>query len=221
MSIVSPAVETRHMHDDLERHRAALTRHCTRMLGSRSDAEDAVQETLLRAWRSHARFDGRCRVGSWLHRIATNVCIDMLNARSRRALPADPASLQDAQLEADAEFDPAEQALARETFRLALQVAANRLPVRQRAVLILREALCWRATEVADLLGVSDVAVNSALQRARASLQSSGPSVDGVLSATIADSHHDLLASCLAAVVPRAQAVRRDQTRPVADRERD
>ena len=199
MSIVAPAVEARPLHERLEDHRAALTRHCTRMLGSRSEAEDAVQETLLRAWRSHARFDGRCRLGSWLHRIASNVCIDMLNARSRRALPADPASLQDAALEADAETDPAERALAQETFRLALLVAVRRLPEQQRTVLMLREALCWKANEVAELLGISDAAVNSALQRARASLQSSGPSVNTPLSAAAGDSRQSLLASCLAA----------------------
>jgi RNA polymerase sigma-70 factor (ECF subfamily) len=170
------------------------------MLGSRSEAEDAVQETLLRAWRSQARFDGRCRLGVWLHRIATNVCIDMLNARSRRAMPADPTSLQATALEAGADTDPAERALARETFRLALAVAVERLPARQRAVLMLREVLCWKTHEVAELLGISDAAVNSALYRARASLQSAGPGVDGAISATTEDSRLNLLGSCLAAV---------------------
>jgi RNA polymerase sigma-70 factor (ECF subfamily) len=201
MSVASPAVEARQVHDDLERHRVALTRHCTRMLGSRSEAEDAVQETLLRAWRNQARFEGRCRVGSWLYRIATNVCIDMLNARSRRAMPTDPASLQTVPLEAGAETDPAEQALAQEAFRLALRVAVERLPARQRAVLMLREALCWNAHEVAELLGTTDTAVNSALQRARASLQSPGPGVDGAISVTTEDSRQNLLASCLVAVM--------------------
>ena len=173
------------------------------MLGSRSEAEDAVQETLLRAWRRHARFDGRCRLGSWLHRIATNVCIDMLNARSRRALPADPASLQAAPLEASAEADPAERALAQETFRLALLVAVKRLPARQRAVLMLREALCWHASEVAELLGISDAAVNSALS-ARPSLAAvNWPRRRGRLSATAEDSRQNLLASCLAAAASR------------------
>ena len=203
MSIVAPAVEARQLHEHLEDHRAALTRHCTRMLGSQSEAEDAVQETLLRAWRSHARFDRRCRLGSWLHRIASNVCIDMLNARSRRAMLADPASLQDAPLEADAETDPVERAVAQETFRLALLVAVRRLPAQQRTVLMLREALCWKANEVAQLLGISDAAVNSALQRTRASLQSSGPSVNTPVSAAAGDSRQSLLASCLAAVVPQ------------------
>jgi RNA polymerase sigma-70 factor (ECF subfamily) len=200
MSVMSPAVEARQVDDDLEHHRAALTRHCTRMLGSRSEAEDAVQETLLRAWRTHARFEGRCPLGSWLHRIATNVCIDMLNARSRRAMPADPASLQAVPLEAGAETDPAEHALAGETFRLALLAAVERLPARQRAVLMLREALSWKASEVGEFLGMSDAAVNSALYRARASLQSTEPGADGAVSAAIGDSRQKLLASCLVAV---------------------
>jgi RNA polymerase sigma-70 factor, ECF subfamily len=200
MNAMSPAVEARQVEDYLEHHRAALTRHCTRMLGSRSEAEDAVQETLLRAWRTHARFEGRCPLSSWLHRIANNVCIDMLNARSRRAMPADPASLQAVPAEAGAETDPAEHALARETFRLALLAAVERLPARQRAVLVLREALSWKASEVGEFLGMSDAAVNSALYRARASLQSTEPGVDGAVSATIGDSRQKLLASCLAAV---------------------
>jgi RNA polymerase sigma-70 factor, ECF subfamily len=200
MSVVSPAVEARQVHDYLEHHRAALTRHCTRMLGSRSEAEDAVQETLLRAWRTHARFEGRCPLGAWLHRIATNVCIDMLNARSRRAMPADPASLQAVPLEAGAETDPAERVLAQETFQLALLAAVERLPASQRAVLMLRDALSWKASEVGELLGISDAAVNSALYRARASLRSADSGVDGAASATTGASRQKLLASCLAAV---------------------
>lgn len=172
------------------------------MLGSHTDAEDAVQETLLRAWRSRARFEGRGRLGSWLRRIATNVCVDMMKARSRRPIPADPLSLQAAPLEAGAETDPAEQALAREAVRLALLVAVERLPARQRVVLVLREALGWKANEVAELLGISDAAVNSALQRARASLQSTRPGVDSTISTTTKDSHQTLLASCLAPATP-------------------
>ena len=156
-----------------------------------------MQETLLRAWRGQRRFEGRCRLGSWLQRIATNVCIDMLGARSRRAVPVDPSSLQDASLEADADTDPAAQALTRETFRLALLLALERLPARQRAVLMLREALSWKASEIAELLGTSDAAVNSALQRARASLESTGPDDYGELSAD--DSAESLMASYLAA----------------------
>jgi RNA polymerase sigma-70 factor, ECF subfamily len=197
MSVDSGTVEARRIEDDLERHRVALTRHCTRMLGSRSEAEDAVQETLLRAWRSHTRFQGRSALHSWLHRIATNVCIDMLNDRSRRAVPVDPAPLQSAPLEAGAETDPAAQTLSRETFRLALLTALERLPARQRAVLLLRDVLCWRASEVAALLGTSTAAVNSALQRARAALASTSDT--DTSSAAITDSHQKLLASYLAA----------------------
>lgn len=182
---------------DLERHRAALTRHCARSLGSWSEAEDAVQETLLRAWRGQDRFQGRSSVTSWLYRIATNVCIDMLTGRARRAVPIDPELLQSAPLPAGPDNDPAERALTREAFRLALLAAVERLPARQRAVLLLREVMCWPASEVAALLGTSTAAVNSALQRARAALdpgpraEDTKPSVDG--------SNQELLASYLAA----------------------
>jgi RNA polymerase sigma-70 factor (ECF subfamily) len=197
MSIASEPLEVRRIEDALERHRVALTRHCTRMLGSRSEAEDAVQETLLRAWLNHGRFEGRSALESWLHRIATNVCIDMLNDRSRRPVPVDPEPLQSAPLEAGAETDPAEQTLARETCRLALLAAVERLPARQRAVLLLREVLCWRANEVAALLGTSTAAVNSALQRARAALESTG--AGDAKSARSKGSDEQLLASYLAA----------------------
>jgi RNA polymerase sigma-70 factor (ECF subfamily) len=180
MSVAAKPVELGGIEGDLEQHRIALTRHCSRMLGSPSDAEDAVQETLLRAWRSQARFERRCATRTWLRRIATNVCIDMLHGSSRRAVPVDPASLESAWLEAEAgaETDPAAQVLARESFRLAMARAIERLPARQRAVLLLREGLCWKASEVAELLGTSTAAVNSALQRARASLESCGGAGD-------------------------------------------
>ena len=171
MTATSDAVQGRRVEHDFERYRVALTRRCTHMLGSRAEAEDAVQETLLRAWRHHARFQGRCRLESWLHRIATNVCVDMLNARSKRAEPVDPASLQSATLEVASDSDPAEQTLTDEAFRLALVVAIERLPARQRAVLTLREVFGWPTSEVAELLGISAAAVNSLLQRARASLE--------------------------------------------------
>jgi RNA polymerase sigma-70 factor (ECF subfamily) len=185
--------------DDFEQYRGALTRRCTRMLGSRFEAEDAVQETLLRAWRHQARFQGRCRLDSWLHRIATNVCVDMINARSKRAEPVDPASLQGAQLEGAAGTDPAEQTLTDEAFRLALVVAIDRLPARQRAVLTLREVFGWRASEIGELLGISVAAVNSLLQRARASLEPDRPHARGASPVTVADSRQELLASFLAA----------------------
>jgi RNA polymerase sigma-70 factor (ECF subfamily) len=183
--------------DDFEEYRVALTRRCTRILGSRSEAEDAVQETLLRAWRNQARFEGRCRLGSWLHRIATNVCLDMLNARSKRAEPVDPAALQEAPLHGTADIDPAERALTDEAFRLALAFALERLPARQRAVLTLRDVFGWRASEVAELLGITVAAVNSLLQRARASLEPGHPGADVRLA--VVDSRRELMASFLGA----------------------
>ncbi len=142
------------------------------MLGSRSEAEDAVQETLLRAWRGAERFEGRAALRTWLYRIATNVCIDTAKARSRRAVPVDQVPELAA---AGPELDPAELALTRENARLALVAAVEKLAPRQRAALLLREVLRWRAAEVAELLGTSVAAVNSALQRARATLECVDP----------------------------------------------
>ena len=171
-----------------ELHRSELTGYCYRMLGSPFEAEDAVQDTFLRAWRGFDRFEGRAALRSWLYRIATNVCLDMLNGRNRRARPMDfgpavepvesnlntlpeatwiepiPTSL------VSAEGDPAEVVAERDTIRLAFVAALQHLPARQRAVLILCEVLRWRAGEVAELLDTSVASVNSALQRARATL---------------------------------------------------
>jgi RNA polymerase sigma-70 factor, ECF subfamily len=158
--------------DRMESHRVELRRYCARMLGSPSEAEDAVQETLLRAWRGAERFEGRSAVRSWLYRIATNVCFDTAKARSRRPVPVAEVSELTAGC---AELDPASLALTRENVRLALVAAVGKLPPRQRAVLLLREVLCWRAAEVAELLGISVAAVNSALQRARATLECVDP----------------------------------------------
>jgi RNA polymerase sigma-70 factor (ECF subfamily) len=183
----------------LAEHRRELTGYCYRMLGSIFDAEDAVQETMLRAWRSLDRLEGSGALRSWLYRIATNVCLDALAGRKRRALPVDmsaepsapvPASLAgvladgawvepalDQQVLPSGGGDPAEIAVQRDSVRLAFIAALQHLPPRQRAVLILRDVLRWRAEEVATLLGTSVAAANSALQRARATLaaQQAGP----------------------------------------------
>ncbi|MCW3025671.1 MAG: polymerase, sigma-24 subunit, subfamily [Solirubrobacterales bacterium] len=173
---------------DLERHRRELTAYCYRMLGSPFEAEDAVQDTLLRAWRALDRFEGRASLRSWLYRIATNVCLDMLTGRDRRARPMDlgPARSPDGPVgeilpevtwiepvpdgKVVSDGDPAQVAESRDTIRLAFVAALQHLPPRQRAVLILCEVLQWRASEVAQLLETSVAAVNSALQRARATL---------------------------------------------------
>lgn len=175
----------------LEAHRIELTGYCYRMLGSAFKAEDAVQETFIRAWRGFDRFEGRAKLRSWLYRIATNVCLDMRGVSQRRARPVDLSSagtteqgLGPALSEAtwiepvpddraiQSGGDPADVAVARESIRLAFVAALQHLPPRQRAVLILREVLRWKADEVAELLDTSAASVNSALQRARSTLAS-------------------------------------------------
>jgi RNA polymerase sigma-70 factor (ECF subfamily) len=197
--------------DTLEAYRRELTAYCYRMLGSGSEAEDAVQETMLRAWRKADGFEGRSSVRSWLYRIATNICLDMLGAVQRRARPMElgPASPPDeaylGPLLPEATWvspiadervlpphaDPAEVAEIRDSVRLAFVTALQHLPGRQRAILILSEVLRWRATEVAELLDTTVAAVNSSLQRARATLAAM-PSERRA--ATVADDNAELLA---------------------------
>ena len=185
----------------VEAHRRELLVHCYRMLGSVDDAQDLLQETLVRAWRAFARYDpARASVRTWLYRIATNACLNARQARSRRPLPADIGPAFD---DPDAEFapgleipwlqpfpdamfggrpsDPAQAAIERSRLRLALVAAQQLLPARQRAVLLLREVLDVPAAEVAELLETTAAAVNSALQRARATLAAAGADVDAAV----------------------------------------
>lgn len=174
---------------DFEQHRSELTAYCYRMLGSAFDADDAVQEALTRAWRAYDRFEGRSSLRTWLYRITTNVCFDMLKAGRRRALPLDLSEAGSAEslpgtpmvettwiepvpdsMVMAAGGDPADRAVARESVRLAFIAALQHLPPRQRAVLILRDVLSWRSKEVGSLLDMTVASVNSALQRARGTL---------------------------------------------------
>ena len=184
--------------EQLEQYRRELTAHCYRMLGSPFEAEDAVQDTLLRAWRSLERFEGRSALRSWLYRIATNVCLDILGGKERRARPMDLGPARDPdgpvgeilpevtwvepipdRLVVQDGSDPAQVAEGREQIRLAFIAALQHLPPRQRAVLILCEVLRWKASEVAELLDTSVASVNSALQRARATLDEHELAVSG------------------------------------------
>jgi RNA polymerase sigma-70 factor, ECF subfamily len=185
----APLWETSNLEHQLEEHRIALTAHCGRLLGSSFEAEDAVQETFVRAWRAFDRFEGRASVRTWLHRIATNVCFDMRDAPQRRARPVDFASWQTPGPQPGAASsgnelarpfvgchasrvgdDPAEQAVTGEAIHRAFVAALVHLPPRQRSVLVLREVLRWNATEVAELLGTTVASVNSTLQRARSNV---------------------------------------------------
>jgi RNA polymerase sigma-70 factor (ECF subfamily) len=200
----------------LDEHRAQLTAYCYRMLASPFEAEDAVQETFLRAWRGYSSFEGRSAIKTWLHRIATNVCLDMLRGRQHRARPMDLGPAREP-VEANlrtrpevtwiepipdnliaAEPDPADTAVSRETVRLAFVAALQHLPARQRAALILCEVMSWKATEVAELLDTSAASVNSALQRARATLKETGASSVG-RAPVMDDAQRALLARYVAA----------------------
>lgn len=197
--------------DDLEHHRRELTGYCYRMLGSGAEAEDAVQETMVRAWQAAQRFEGRASLRTWLYRIATNVCVDMGRSPQRRARPIDlgparppdPVHLTDVLPDGrwitpipdasviDLDADPAEVAVARETIRLAFVSALQRLPPRQRAALVLCDVLRWPATDVAELLDTSTASVNSALQRARHTLDEAPTSAP---TAPLTDEQRALLA---------------------------
>ncbi|MYQ36636.1 sigma-70 family RNA polymerase sigma factor [Streptomyces sp. SID4956] len=203
----------------LEQYRVELTGYCYRMLGSSFEAEDAVQDTMIRAWRSLDKFEGRSSLRSWLYRIATNVCLDMLSAGNKRARPMDlteSTPLAQAALSPRPDHtwlepmpddrvlptpaDPAEAAVAKESVRLAFMAALQRLPAKQRAVLILREVLAWKASEVAELLGTSVASVNSALQRARATLaERQEPGADAAVADPLDEDQKKLLDRYVAA----------------------
>ena len=197
----------------LEEFRTELTAYAYRMLGSAFEAEDAVQESFVRAWRAFDSFEGRSSLRSWLYRITTNVCLSMLGASQRRARPMDLPSPQSAETPLPAPLtaatwiepvpaarvvasggDPAEVAVARESVRLAFVAALQRLPPRQRAVLILREVLRWKAEEVAELLDTTAASVNSALQRARATLASTPHDGPATTDPELDEAHAALLA---------------------------
>jgi RNA polymerase sigma-70 factor, ECF subfamily len=201
---------------DAQQYHRELLAHCYRMTGSLHDAEDLVQETYLRAWRAYDRFEGKSSVRTWLHRIATNTCLTALEGRQRRPLPTGlgaPSSDPTGELVANAEVpwleplpdateDPADPSVivgSRESVRLAFIAALQHLSPRQRAVLVLRDVLQWKAAEVADAIGTTTAAVNSLLQRARAQLDAVGPSEETTRPAPESPETQDLLARYIAA----------------------
>ncbi len=199
-----------------EPYRRELLAHCYRMTGSLHDAEDLVQETLLRAWKGYDRFEGKSSMRTWLHRIATNTCLSALEGRQRRPLPtglggssSDPAAELVERREVpwleplpDWTDDPADPSVivgSRESVRLAFVAALQHLSPRQRAVLLLRDVLQWQAAEVAAAVGTTTTAVNSLLQRARSQLDAVRPGADDRLAAPDSVETQDLLARYIAA----------------------
>ncbi|CPR13064.1 RNA polymerase factor sigma-70 [Mycobacterium bohemicum DSM 44277] len=196
-----------------EPYRRELLAHCYRMTGSLHDAEDLVQETLVRAWRAYDGFEGKSSMRTWLHRIATNTCLTALEGRQRRPLPtglgapnADPTAELVERAEVpwleplpDVAGDPSVIIGSRESVRLAFVAALQHLSPRQRAVLVLRDVLQWKAAEVAEAVGTTTVAVNSLLQRARSQLEAAGPSTEDRLDAPDSSEARDLLARYIAA----------------------
>jgi RNA polymerase sigma-70 factor (ECF subfamily) len=195
--VTAPTIETAELETRFQDHRTELQAYCYRMLASPFEAQDAVQETFIRAWKAVDRFEGRSSLRSWLYRIATNVCLDMLRSGQRRARPMDLGPAQEPVasnlrelpettwlepapdgLLMSAAGDPAETAAMRDSVRLAFVAALQHLPARQRAALILCEVLQWKASEAAELLETSVASVNSALQRARATLGAATPAPD-------------------------------------------
>lgn len=207
----TPTAEHSELVRQLDEYRRELRGYCYRMLASPFDAEDAVQETTIRAWRSFEKFEGRSSLRSWLYRIATNVCRDMQRSSGRRARPMDLGPAGDPVAENLAERpettwlepapegfagapggDPADVAAAHDSVRLGFMAALQHLPARQRAVLILCEVLRWKASETAELLDTTVASVNSALQRARATLQAAQPE-QSAATATLGEAERELL----------------------------
>ena len=199
-----------------EPHRRELTAHCYRMTGSLHDAEDLVQETYLRAWKAYGGFKGQSSLRTWLYRIATNTCLTALDSRQRRPLPtglgapsSDPTGelvernevpwLEPLPDQYDDPTDPSTIVGTRESVRLAFVAALQHLSPRQRAVLVMRDVLQWKAAEVGEAIGASTAAVNSLLQRARAQLESVGPSEDEQLAEPDSPETRDLLDRYIAA----------------------